>query len=163
MFYTVEELAIKFNTSKVTIYKKFKLPSIKPFVVKEEGKFKLKEEALNLLEEIFKVKDEVNSSEPEGEVASTSLNVNLISVLTDEVEFLRSEIKEKNKQIEHDGKLLENMQVLIKQEQDNYKREFLQDQKYKDLDKQLRDLANNKEPETPKQSLLKRIFNFKKT
>lgn len=162
MLYTVKELAARFNTSEVTIYKKFKLPNIKTFVVKEDGKFKLKEEGLTLLEEIFNVKDEVNSINPEDEVAATvaSLSENLIDSLSSQINFLQEQILEKDKHIERSDELMKNMQVLIKNEQENLAREQKQLEHFKDVDRQLINAVRHKEvkPETTKQSIFKRIF-----
>lgn len=155
MLYTVEDLSVKFNVSKVTIYSKLKLEHIRPLTLKEDGKTKVKEEALNLIKESLNIKDEVNE-----ETSNTSfLNESLINSLNSQIEFLREQLKVKDSQIERNDKLLENMQVLLKQEQDNHKKELLLEEHFKNLDEKLIYLMRTKEP---KKGFLKKIFKAEK-
>lgn len=163
MLYTVEDLSIKFNVSKVTIYSKLKHDNIKPYVLKEEGKTKVKEEALNLIKEALKLKDDTedNSSTEDGSAATIlNLSESLITSLNSQIDFLQSQIVEKDKQLERSDEIMKNMQVLFKNEQENLAREQKQIEHFKYVDSHLINAVRNKEvkPEPTKQNIFKRIF-----
>lgn len=109
MLYTVEDLSVKFNVSKVTIYSKLKLDNIKPYVLKEEGKTKVKDEAIVLIKDALKIKDDTNTLGNEIESTILNLNENLIDSLNNQIQFLREQLQEKDKQLEKSNKLIENM------------------------------------------------------
>ena len=145
MLYDVKELSSKLGVSAVTIYAKLKLKEVKPFVVLKEGKSYVMEEGLELIKQSIKLNQSLNLEEVETaecEAASTiavekeGLKDMLIQTLQKQVEdlirerdviraekqeeivHLRGQIGVKDNQIATRDKHVENMQVLLKNEQE---------------------------------------------
>jgi len=134
MLYDVEKISELTNLSKVTIYKKFKLKEIKPYIVKKQGKAYVDEQGFNLIKQSLNTNDKLNDefndelnlrdSETD-ETAFTATDKedlikvknDLINSLNEQVVFLRNEVGIKNIQLESKDKLLENMQILVKNSQ----------------------------------------------
>lgn len=162
MFYDVEEISNKLNISKVTVYNKFKLKSVKPYVIQKQGKSMVDEEGLNLIKESLKLKNDIKSKEMEEEWESeVSLDRDeLINLNKELINVLIEQIKEKDRQIVELHKLIENNQVLLKQQQSS-EGELLLEEHFNEVDRKLMDLREElkaKQTDVNKRSLLDRIL-----
>lgn len=146
MLYSVEDVAIKLNVSKVTIYNKLKLKEYKDKVIKKAGKAYIDDDLLNLIKDSLKSKTDIDSNNIQDttkeEIATSeadllNLNKDFIYSLQSEIEFLRQQIQEKDKQLNAKDELLKNMQILIKQGQDKQENILQLEAHFKDLDTKL--------------------------
>jgi hypothetical protein len=130
MLYDVEQISDLTNLSKATIYKKFKLKELQPYIVKKQGKSYVDQEGFNLIKQGLNLTDvlneELNFKEIETDetpcIATDNEDLikvknDLINSLNEQVQFLKEQLGVKDKQLESKDKLLENMQVLVKNSQ----------------------------------------------
>jgi hypothetical protein len=108
--YSVKEVSEVLNLSLVSVYKKFKKPEIKPYIVKKEGIKYISEEGLEILKGL---KD---NSENTGQ--SKQHNNADDGILNDYINHLKEQLKQKDTQIQQLIELNKNNQILLKQEKD---------------------------------------------
>lgn len=171
MLHDVDEISIKLNVSKVTIYNKLKLKELKAYIVKKQGKSFVDEDGFNLIKDSLNIKSSIKNSVKNDNVMNSAneevamdneylinLKDSLIDTLNSDIEFLRREIIAKNIQLESKDKLIENMQVLLKQEQDKEKQKelFALETHFKELDFKLSEIKTEMQQRKNRNTL----FNF---
>ena len=118
--YDAPQIAKLLNISKVTVYAKFKLPEVKPYVVLQNGKSFVDDKGLDIIKEALKYNiapKEIDTNENELDL----LKEDMISSLKDNIEFLKQQLIAKDNQIQDIKQLFENTQVLFKNDQDKNK------------------------------------------
>jgi len=167
MLYDVEQIAKLTKVSKVTIYRKFKLNEVKPFIIIKQGKSYVDEHGYHVITQLLNVitceTDKINSKGIEPEISldkqelshEVTSNNSVITELKSEIEFLQSllenhaskseieflhnQLKEKDKQLESKDKLLENMQIL-QLRQPQQQNILALEEHFQDLDNKLLDI-----------------------
>lgn len=174
--FTVDEVALKLNVSKVTIYSKLK--KFKEEVVIKQGKRYVSEQLFNLIKNDLKIKqnygefeeteveeqekNNMNSNFEDLIKLNKELNKELIDFLQQQIIIKDKLLEEKDKQIEEKDRqinellnLHKNSQVLLKQQQDN--EQLLLEEGIKNMDEKL---ANLREDFEKKKNNKKSIFNI---
>lgn len=174
--FTVDEVALKLNVSKVTIYSKLK--KFKEEVVIKQGKRYVSEQLFNLIKNDLKIKqnygefeeteveeqekNNMNSNFEDLIKLNKELNKELIDFLQQQIIIKDKLLEEKDKQIEEKDRqinellnLHKNSQVLLKQQQDN--EQLLLEEGIKNMDEKL---ANLREDFEKKKNSKKSIFNI---
>jgi len=117
MLYTILEVAKITKLSKVTVYKKLKLKTMKEHTSIRQGKTCIDEEGLKLIQDSLQDLNEKtcnatlnDKSEP---VEPTTLNKDMFKALTDQLKIKDTQIYELNERLKQSLKLNENAQVLL--------------------------------------------------
>lgn len=178
MLYDVEKISELTHISKVTIYKKFKINSIKDCIVRKQGKAYVDEVGFNLIKQSLNLNCELNDNEVATDKIPTTTDIedilkvknDLINSLNDQTEFLRDQIKEKdiqmhelNSRLNQEQDLHKNTQILFKQQpQQNI---LALEAHFQDLDTKLEEVKGNmlhrKEQQVHSKGFLNNLFNKK--
>lgn len=121
MLYDVEQVAIKLNVSKVTIYNKLKLKEFKDKILIKQGKTYIDDDLINLIKDNLKLTTKLNDdyTEPMEEPQNTindedivNINKELISALLEQLNVKDIQIQELNNRLAAEQELTKNRQVL---------------------------------------------------
>ena len=152
MLYTAQEVADKLHISKVTVYKKLKLPKFSDKTILQNDQIFIDDDLLGLINDSLQVKADITEdSEITADVLGTSeVQVNndvltayklLTDTLINQLDEKDSQLSEKDIQIASLIKLSENFQVLQK---DKPKQDILLlEEHFQDLDVKLEEVKEN--------------------
>lgn len=129
MIHTISEVVKITGLSKVTIYKRIKLPSMQKYITKKQGKTAINDAGVNEIKASVKINTKSNDKEGNKADAEpnkhyeTAINEEFVKVskdylnrLTLDIEKQSEQLEEKDTQIKTLHAMLTNMQVLMREQ-----------------------------------------------